>query len=176
MFEWADKGKWVSRNDEEVDLDSRKFRIGFEPLFVDYTQRGAIYVSFLLVEWMAFGLITGERIDFLPPRSGFLVMEGVACPWLGPRDPGMMPGWFARWWLQWGRVFFIPSWFCRRVGVNAVRGHAWLARFFNGRGMKIMMFTSPSRARLRLSSAHESSGSTSCTDERPAQVWVWSNR
>ena len=61
MLTWADKGQWVSKNDEAVDLDSRKFRIGFEPLFVDYTQRGTLYVTFLLFEWFAFGLIAGER-------------------------------------------------------------------------------------------------------------------
>lgn len=61
MFEWAEKGQWTSKNDENVDLDSRKFRIGFEPLFVDYTQKGSLYVSFLLFEWFAFGLIAGER-------------------------------------------------------------------------------------------------------------------
>eukprot|EP00904_Undaria_pinnatifida_P005995 jgi/Undpi1/2525/HiC_scaffold_13.g05904.m1 len=44
MLTWADKGQWGSKNDENVDLESRKFRIGFEPLFVDYTQRGTIYV------------------------------------------------------------------------------------------------------------------------------------
>lgn len=75
MFAWADKGQWVSKNDEDVDLDSRKFRIGFEPLFVDYTQKGALYVSFVLFEWFAFGLIAGERR---------IRADGVgnACAWL----------------------------------------------------------------------------------------------
>eukprot|EP00752_Nemacystus_decipiens_P014565 g12971.t2 len=59
MFAWADKGQWISKNDESVDLDSRKFRIGFEPLFVDYTQKGSMYVTFLLFEWFSFGLIAG---------------------------------------------------------------------------------------------------------------------
>ncbi|CAN0071117.1 unnamed protein product, partial [Ectocarpus sp. 12 AP-2014] len=59
MFEWADKGQWASKNNEDVDLDSRKFRIGFEPLFVDYTQKGTLYVTFLLFEWLSFGLIAG---------------------------------------------------------------------------------------------------------------------
>ncbi|CAM9448605.1 unnamed protein product [Scytosiphon promiscuus] len=63
MFAWADKGQWISKNDEEVDIDSRKFRIGFEPLFVDYTQKGALYVSFVLFEWFAFGLIAGFVTD-----------------------------------------------------------------------------------------------------------------
>lgn len=60
MFSWADKGQWISKNDENEDLDSRKFRIGFEPLFVDYTQKGSMYVTFLLFEWFSFGLIAGE--------------------------------------------------------------------------------------------------------------------
>lgn len=66
MFSWADKGEWVSKNDEDIDLDSRKFRIGFEPLFVDYTQRGTLYIMFLLFEWFAFGLIAGDSwVDHL---------------------------------------------------------------------------------------------------------------
>lgn len=60
MFEWAEKGQWASKNNEDVDLDSRKFRIGFEPLFVDYTQKGTLYVTFLLFEWLSFGLIAGK--------------------------------------------------------------------------------------------------------------------
>ena len=59
MFAWADKGEWVSKNDEDVDLDSRRFRIGFEPLFVDYTQRGTLYVSYLLFAWLMNGLVSG---------------------------------------------------------------------------------------------------------------------
>ncbi|CAM9630710.1 unnamed protein product [Pylaiella littoralis] len=59
MLAWADKGRWLSKNDEEVDFDSRKFRIGFEPLFVDYTQKGTLYLTYLLFEWFAFGLIAG---------------------------------------------------------------------------------------------------------------------
>lgn len=59
IFAWADKGDWVSKKDEDVDLDSRKFRIGFEPLFVDYTQRGTLYMSFVLFEWFVFGLVCG---------------------------------------------------------------------------------------------------------------------
>lgn len=62
MFAWADKGQWISKNDEDVDFDSRKFRIGFEPLFVDYTQKGTLYVTYLLFEWFAFGLIAGEDV------------------------------------------------------------------------------------------------------------------
>lgn len=60
MFKWADKGNWKSKIDEDQDLASRKFRLGFEPLFVDYTDRGAVYMSFMLFEWLAFGLVAGE--------------------------------------------------------------------------------------------------------------------
>ncbi|CAN0418815.1 unnamed protein product, partial [Ectocarpus sp. 12 AP-2014] len=59
IFEWADKGAWVSLKDEKVDLESRKFRIGFEPLFVDFTKEGAVYIIFLLFKWFALGVIAG---------------------------------------------------------------------------------------------------------------------
>ncbi|CAN0409709.1 unnamed protein product, partial [Discosporangium mesarthrocarpum] len=59
VFEWADKGAWRCRRDETVYLEERKFRIGFEPLFVDYTHQGAIYVVFLLFKWLAMGVIAG---------------------------------------------------------------------------------------------------------------------
>ncbi|CAN0317827.1 unnamed protein product [Ectocarpus fasciculatus] len=59
VFEWADKGAWVSLKDEKVDLESRKFRIGFEPLFVDFTKEGAVYITFLLFKWFALGVIAG---------------------------------------------------------------------------------------------------------------------
>ncbi|CAN0375480.1 unnamed protein product, partial [Hapterophycus canaliculatus] len=59
VFEWADKGAWRCREDEKVDFEGRKFRIGFEPLFVDFTQTGAIYVTFLLFKWFALGIVAG---------------------------------------------------------------------------------------------------------------------
>ncbi|CAN0434084.1 unnamed protein product, partial [Ectocarpus sp. 8 AP-2014] len=59
VFEWADKGAWVCLKDEKVDLESRKFRIGFEPLFVDFTKEGAVYIIFLLFKWFALGIIAG---------------------------------------------------------------------------------------------------------------------
>lgn len=62
IFQWADKGEWRSSDRKEElgeELDGRKLRIGFEPLFVDYTKEGTIYVIFLLVKWIAVGITEG---------------------------------------------------------------------------------------------------------------------
>lgn len=59
VFDWAGKGTWKCSADEEMNFEERKFRIGFEPLFVDFTQEGAIYITFLLVKWFALGIIAG---------------------------------------------------------------------------------------------------------------------
>lgn len=63
VFEWADKGEWKCRKDEDEDIDSRKFRIGFEPLFVDFTDRGAVYIVFMLIKWFVFSVVAGEWVD-----------------------------------------------------------------------------------------------------------------
>lgn len=62
VFEWADKGVWKCRANEERDFSGRKFRIGFEPLFVDFTKQGAVYMVFLLLKWFVLSLVAGERI------------------------------------------------------------------------------------------------------------------
>lgn len=59
VFEWADKGAWKCRTSEDEDFDGRKFRIGFEPLFVDFTKQGAIYIVFLLFKWFVLGIVAG---------------------------------------------------------------------------------------------------------------------
>ena len=52
LFSWADKGKWetVQMADREVSREGDWFRIGFEPVFVDYTKRGTWFVVISLVE------------------------------------------------------------------------------------------------------------------------------
>lgn len=64
LFTWADKGKWetAETGNEEARREGQWFRIGFEPLFVDFTQSGAWFVAFTLVEWMALGCI-GALVD-----------------------------------------------------------------------------------------------------------------
>lgn len=64
LFAWANKGEWETSEtaDEETRREGQWFRIGFEPLFVDFTQAGAWFVAFTLVEWMALGCI-GALID-----------------------------------------------------------------------------------------------------------------
>lgn len=64
MFAWANKGNWetAETGDEGVRREGQWFRIGFEPLFVDFTQSGAWFVAFTLIEWIALGCI-GALLD-----------------------------------------------------------------------------------------------------------------
>lgn len=52
LFAWADKGTWETAEtaDEETRREAEWFRIGFEPLFVDFTKAGAWFVAYSLVE------------------------------------------------------------------------------------------------------------------------------
>lgn len=52
IFAWADKGQWMTTDmmDEDTTREANRFRIGFEPLFVDLTQSGAWFVVFTLAE------------------------------------------------------------------------------------------------------------------------------
>lgn len=60
VFSWADQGAWKCRTREDEDINGRKFRIGFEPLFVDFTKEGAVYIVFLMFKWFALGIVSGE--------------------------------------------------------------------------------------------------------------------
>lgn len=52
LFAWADSGAW--RTAETADVDTRRegdqFRIGFEPLFVDFEKTTAWFMVYSLVE------------------------------------------------------------------------------------------------------------------------------
>ncbi|CAM9965822.1 unnamed protein product [Ascophyllum nodosum] len=53
MFSWADKGQWetvTTSGDLDVIRDGDWFRIGFEPVFVDYTKAGTWFILISLVE------------------------------------------------------------------------------------------------------------------------------
>ena len=52
MFAWANKGEWesVEDSDAQVKRERNWFRIGFEPLFVDYTKEGAWFIVYMLLE------------------------------------------------------------------------------------------------------------------------------
>ncbi|CBN79737.1 hypothetical protein Esi_0430_0011 [Ectocarpus siliculosus] len=64
LFAWANKGTWetAETDNEGTRREGQWFRIGFEPLFVDFTKSGAWFVAFTLVEWAALGCI-GALID-----------------------------------------------------------------------------------------------------------------
>eukprot|EP00752_Nemacystus_decipiens_P003432 g3173.t1 len=64
MFAWANKGEWetAETGDERTKREGQWFLIGFEPLFADFTQSGAWFVAFTLVEWISLACI-GALID-----------------------------------------------------------------------------------------------------------------
>ncbi|CAM9789606.1 unnamed protein product [Ectocarpus fasciculatus] len=64
LFSWADKGQWetVQTPDRQVSREGDWFRIGFEPVFVDYTKRGTWFIVISLVEWAAIALV-GVMVD-----------------------------------------------------------------------------------------------------------------
>lgn len=52
LFAWADKGEWVIEKitDQQLKSEWKWFRIGFKPMFVDYTKSGTWFVVFSLAE------------------------------------------------------------------------------------------------------------------------------
>ena len=52
LFVWADKGQWrtVPTSDEGLRRARNWFRIGFEPIFVNFTHSGAWFTVVFLVE------------------------------------------------------------------------------------------------------------------------------
>lgn len=52
IFSWADTGAWetVDMTDDDLRRDGNWFRIGFEPIFVDFTQKGSWFALVTLLE------------------------------------------------------------------------------------------------------------------------------
>lgn len=52
MFAWANTGAWetVETPDEETVREGDQFRIGFEPLFVDFTKKTSWFTVYFLLE------------------------------------------------------------------------------------------------------------------------------
>ncbi|CAB1104148.1 unnamed protein product [Ectocarpus sp. CCAP 1310/34] len=59
LFAWADKGHWntVQTADEDARRDADWFRIGFEPLYADFTQAGSWFTVYTLIEWATLACI-----------------------------------------------------------------------------------------------------------------------
>lgn len=60
MFAWADKGQWESVEivDKKVQRQRDWFRIGFEPIFVDFTGKGFWFVVYTLIEVRAIRIVS----------------------------------------------------------------------------------------------------------------------
>lgn len=65
VFAWADKGHWetTEKMDEDTTRSANWFRIGFEPLFVEFTQSGAWFVVFTLAEVGNVGALVPMGLD-----------------------------------------------------------------------------------------------------------------
>ncbi|CAN0463533.1 unnamed protein product, partial [Ectocarpus sp. 12 AP-2014] len=64
MFAWSNKGEWgsVDTPDEEDKRARDWFRIGFEPLFVDFTGAGSWFAIYALIELVA-NAVVGVVVD-----------------------------------------------------------------------------------------------------------------
>eukprot|EP00903_Cladosiphon_okamuranus_P009469 g9024.t1 len=80
MFSWANKGQWesVETPDAEVKQERDWFRIGFEPLFVDFTKKGAWFVVYSLIEWAALGVVVVVVDNSVVQLSLFCAMHSVS--------------------------------------------------------------------------------------------------
>ncbi|CAM9664947.1 unnamed protein product [Scytosiphon promiscuus] len=80
MFAWADKGQWesVETADNKDKRERDWFRIGFEPIFVDFTKSGAWFVVYSLAEWAALGVVGGIVNDGVLQLSLFCAMHTVS--------------------------------------------------------------------------------------------------
>lgn len=60
FFSWADTGQWVTaeRGNQEAKREGDSFRIGFEPIFVDFTKTGSWFMAFSLLQVRTFNRTT----------------------------------------------------------------------------------------------------------------------
>eukprot|EP00903_Cladosiphon_okamuranus_P018718 g17231.t1 len=64
LFAWADKGQWetVNTTEEDTKREATWFRIGFEPLFADFTKAGSWFIVYTLAEWAVLACV-GVLVD-----------------------------------------------------------------------------------------------------------------
>eukprot|EP00752_Nemacystus_decipiens_P002264 g2145.t1 len=79
LFSWADRGQWETVETENSDVRRKNdwFRIGFEPMFADYTQRGAWFVVISLVEWASIALVAVLMDDSVAQLLAFCCIHSV---------------------------------------------------------------------------------------------------
>lgn len=70
LFACANKGHWetVETTDKSTRKEANWFRIGFEPLYVDFTQSGAWFVVVILAEVSGVGYGNGGLLGAGIPR------------------------------------------------------------------------------------------------------------
>ncbi|CAN0484795.1 unnamed protein product, partial [Scytosiphon promiscuus] len=77
---WANKGQWesVETQDNKNQRERDWFRIGFEPIFVDFTKNGSWFIVYTLIEWAALGVVGGVVNDSVLQLSLFCAMHTVS--------------------------------------------------------------------------------------------------
>eukprot|EP00903_Cladosiphon_okamuranus_P014942 g13833.t1 len=79
LFTWADKGQWetVETTDEDTKREAAWFRIGFEPLFADFTKAGSWFIVYTLVEWAVLACIGVLCNDSMVQLGLFCALHSV---------------------------------------------------------------------------------------------------
>ncbi|KAG5182366.1 hypothetical protein JKP88DRAFT_278032 [Tribonema minus] len=81
ILDWGVNGAWHAATGDETHpsaLDSRRLRIGFEPLFVDYTQMGSWLISWELLRMLFLGLIAGLLTAHAAPVAACFLAASAA--------------------------------------------------------------------------------------------------
>ena len=74
LLSWGNRGRWytVETTDKEKWREGNRFRIGFEPLFVDFTKSGIWFVLFSF-----FKVRVGLTINFKAAKYLVLTKDGL---------------------------------------------------------------------------------------------------
>jgi hypothetical protein len=73
IMDWATFGEWRSKGGETLrTIDRRRLRIGFEPFFIDFTDRGSLFFHWLLIRMLVLGVVAGCTYSDGPGTSTIL--------------------------------------------------------------------------------------------------------
>lgn len=74
LFSWGDKGRWemIGMEHHAASREHGWFRVGFEPVFVDYTKRGVWFVVVSLIE-----VSCGHLLSYLCCHQSLVISRRV---------------------------------------------------------------------------------------------------
>lgn len=81
LFSWADKGQWetVPAGNNQINREGDWFRIGSEPMFVDYTKSGTWFVIISLLEVGSLGCVLHHGYAFRVVSHFFVATRCKRC-------------------------------------------------------------------------------------------------